>query len=191
MKQLMTRNEFAVSEAVSNVMIGRWIKLGLPVLADGRIDGKAGRAWLKGNVHRKGEIAARGETFSTARARKETALAGLRELELAKARGEVVAVAEVEATWLTIVTQTRNAILGLPTRIIGHVPVEWRKELQVVLDRECRSLLVGLSAEVAAGGGRGSSGSGKSRKVTVTGKRTGKRTATSSRKKSKQAKKPA
>jgi hypothetical protein len=109
----------------------------------------------------------RGKITSTqARLRKDVALAGLRELQLAKARGEVVPVAEVEENWTTIARQTRDAIMALPTRVIGHCPVEWRGQLSAVLDRETRALLTTLSDTVRAGSDTSSGKSSTSGKST-------------------------
>jgi hypothetical protein len=62
--------EFEKSEGVSKAIVGRWIKAGLPVLTDSRIESAAGRAWLKANIHRRTEQTD-GEAFADAKARKD------------------------------------------------------------------------------------------------------------------------
>ena len=86
------------------------------------------------------------------RRRREAAEASIKELELAKARGEVVNIAEVEAEWSKIGVQTRDAVMGLPARVINCLPAEWRLQLKTVIDEEARQLLAALSDEIRSGG---------------------------------------
>ena len=54
------------------------------------------------------------------------ALAKLRELQLAIAQGELVEVAKVEADWTRIAIQFRQAVMGIPGRIVNRIPAEFR-----------------------------------------------------------------
>ncbi len=60
--------------------------------------------------------------LAEARARRETALAGLAELELAKQRGEVVLVRGVEAKIVDVFTHCKTRLLGLPSRARQQLP---------------------------------------------------------------------
>ena len=55
--------------------------------------------------------------FNEARARKETALADLRELELATKRKELVAASEVDAEWRSLLGAVRSGMLAVPSRV--------------------------------------------------------------------------
>jgi phage terminase Nu1 subunit (DNA packaging protein) len=89
-----------------------------------------------------------GETEHQAKTRKEIALANLREIEEAKKRGELVSAADVESAWLGITTQIRNSILGVRSRVINRIPIEYRKEVSPVLEDELRQVLTSVSDNV-------------------------------------------
>jgi hypothetical protein len=64
------------------------------------------------------------ETYSAAQTRKEIALANLRELELAKRRGELVTIADATEGWNVIVSNARTRLLGLPMALSRKVACE-------------------------------------------------------------------
>src|SRR5271170_6435444 len=82
--ELVSQSEFARRQGVSKQMVTKYVGAGLP-LHDGKIDVREARAWLRSNTTRG---AAKGESFASARARKEASLADLRALELAVKKGE-------------------------------------------------------------------------------------------------------
>lgn len=88
------------------------------------------------------------ESASRARGRKESALADLRELERDKRRGELVEVKEVELLWGRIFSNCRNKIMGLPSRIIQHVPHELAPRVHEDLRREVHDILTELADSV-------------------------------------------
>jgi hypothetical protein len=59
--------------------------------------------------------------YNQARARRETALASLAELDLAKQRGELIPADQVLQAWSGIFSVVRSILLGLPSRIAGGV----------------------------------------------------------------------
>ena len=56
------------------------------------------------------------KTLTEQRIRKEKALAGLRELQLAEAEGKLLRTDHVEAAWAGTVIKLRNAVLAIPSR---------------------------------------------------------------------------
>jgi phage terminase Nu1 subunit (DNA packaging protein) len=62
-----------------------------------------------------------GETYAEAQARKETALASLRELQLAERRGALIQRETVESEWTSVCTTIRDAMLGLPTKLCSRL----------------------------------------------------------------------
>ncbi len=61
------------------------------------------------------------EKFAEAQRRKETALANLRELELAERRGELVEAVQVETEWVTVCAQIRDAVLSVPEKVAAEL----------------------------------------------------------------------
>ena len=86
------------------------------------------------------------------RRRREAAEASIKELELAKARGEVVNTAEVLAQWADVGVKTRDAVLSITSRAANRLPSEWRRELTKVLQEETRAILHSLSDQIRGSG---------------------------------------
>ena len=57
------------------------------------------------------------QRFNESRARKETALADLRELELATKRAELVEASAVEAEWRSLLGAVRSGMLAVASRV--------------------------------------------------------------------------
>lgn len=94
------------------------------------------------------------ETYSQVQLRKETAAAGLKELELRRQRGELVPVSEVQAEWTQIAAEIRDALLGLPLKVAGRlVGVRNESEVVAILRREVRAVLQRVSMTIAGGDG--------------------------------------
>jgi phage terminase Nu1 subunit (DNA packaging protein) len=88
------------------------------------------------------------ETFFAAQARKEQALADIRELERNEKLGELVSEAAVTEKWAAIGSKFRDALMSLPSRIINRVPDEWRREVNRIADEEVRKALQSLSDDI-------------------------------------------
>jgi phage terminase Nu1 subunit (DNA packaging protein) len=73
------------------------------------------------------------------RTRKEAALASLRELQLAEARGELVKASEVARTWNNAVVRLRNAVLSIPARVATRFPDS--RHAEAILRAECELAL--------------------------------------------------
>jgi phage terminase Nu1 subunit (DNA packaging protein) len=144
-KKLMTRAEFGKAHGVSRQMVDRWVRAGLPVGQDGRIDRAQGQAWLAANTSR-GRSSGSGETFANARARKESSLADLRELELKEKRGELVSKKDAQLAFAALVTATKNHLLVLPDEIAPKVAALTDvREIRHLIDVEIRAALTELS----------------------------------------------
>jgi len=142
-RKVASRLEFAKAEGVSKVMVGRWVKAGLPVLTDGRIDVKAGRAWLQANILNRSE---EGESFSAAKARKESALASLRELELAERKGQLLDREEVKQAVEGLVIQARETLMGVPSQVQDRLTgMTSAPAIGELLEAEIRRALMAIS----------------------------------------------
>ncbi len=89
-------------------------------------------------------------TSTEARRRRDVALAQLREYQVRKLHGELVETVTVEAEWTSIAVHFRDAVLGLPARVVNRLPAEWRREVSTVVDEEARAVLTALSDQLRA-----------------------------------------
>jgi phage terminase Nu1 subunit (DNA packaging protein) len=96
--------------------------------------------------------------FKRAKIRKEVAIAGLKELELKTARGEVVKAAHVRGAMAQFAIDVREAVMTIPDRVASELAAElakklpgldletarelvhrvWRRESRLVLERIAR-----------------------------------------------------
>jgi phage terminase Nu1 subunit (DNA packaging protein) len=82
-----------------------------------------------------------GETFAHALCRKTIADADLKELELAKGRGEVVAVADVERSVSNVAVNLKDKLLGIPAKLTGILfGLKTKAQIRAALDTEMRQL---------------------------------------------------
>jgi phage terminase Nu1 subunit (DNA packaging protein) len=93
------------------------------------------------------------ESASAARARKESALADLRELQRDKLRGELIEVREVELLWSRILSNCRSRILAIPSRLAQVLPVDEaaRREAAACAMELIREALTELADETERG----------------------------------------
>jgi phage terminase Nu1 subunit (DNA packaging protein) len=88
----------------------------------------------------------KGEKLGEAQARKESAQADLKEMELKKRRGELVAMDDVSRKFNDVCKGMQTGIRGLPTRIVGRVlSIRDRDELVAYLTEETDLTLTRLS----------------------------------------------
>jgi hypothetical protein len=107
--------EFARRQRVSHVAVQGWVSDGLPTI-DGRIDPKAGAAWVRKYRRLAVEAAKHGElTLAEALRRKEVALMGIRELELVEKSGQVVSIEDAVAHFGAAISICRARLLQIPT----------------------------------------------------------------------------
>jgi hypothetical protein len=84
-------------------------------------------------------------SLSQSRRKKEAALAAMRELELARRRGELVPVAEIEPVWSRIVLGIRASFLSFPSRAAQELGLS--RDQAKVLARMIREALIAASAD--------------------------------------------
>lgn len=98
------------------------------------------------------------ETLDEAILRKTRAEADLKELQLAREQGQVVAVADLERVLSNSNRSIQTQVLALPAGLAPQlIGMEDRQKIHNLLDRECRALLSNLAtidAVRAAGTGR-------------------------------------
>lgn len=150
-KKYVSKSAVARELGVTPGRVTQMIARGMPARPDGRLDLERCRKWYRDNVTPRVKPAGEPqhstttavekcdtavkedvtrpaddgtpEGFLVARARREAALASLRELDLAKQRGELVPVADVENEWCRICATVRNRILLLPDKLAPRVAV--------------------------------------------------------------------
>ena len=150
---------------VSREMVRLYVRKGMPTSGK-RVQWPAAEEWRKLNVVRdksrnpqtrsgtQGKLKATlkptapkagAETMADASARKESAIADLRELELGQKRGELMNVAEMELGLAKIVLAVRNQFLMLPGKAASRVITMGVVEAQNYLRAEIKRILTSLS----------------------------------------------
>ena len=85
-----------------------------------------------------------GETFASARTRKEIALADQAEAKSREQRGELIAVGEAERLWFDVARSTRARLMALPDLLSGRMSGMTRAQIRALLDNELRTALTDL-----------------------------------------------
>src|ERR1043166_5785783 len=91
--ETVTQAEFGRRLGISRQMVGRYVSMGLPTIGQRKqLQWPKAKDWIQDNVARHGHSHKGSPTadFYAARARKEAALASLRELQLAVQRGDLL-----------------------------------------------------------------------------------------------------
>jgi hypothetical protein len=87
------------------------------------------------------------ETYEQALARKTRAEADLKELQLARERGEVAAIQDVEHVLTNANKSIQTRVLAMPASLAPQLlGIEDRTRIFTVLDRSCRDLLTNLAS---------------------------------------------
>ena len=159
--QMLTVVEMARLLSVTDRQVRNWIKdKGLPAKkmpGVQRLDGAAVIAWYvdfrlteNGNSGNRAGADPSGEpleTFDEALARKTRAEADLKELQLARERGEVAAISDVERVLASANKSIQTLMLALPSslapQLIGLVD---RAKIYAVIDRGVRATLGNLAS---------------------------------------------
>lgn len=88
----------------------------------------------------------RGESYASAQARKEAALATLRELELARERGELLPRDEVIQAWSDMISSARSMLLQLGAKLAPRITSGMSfAEREAAIDAGVRECLTALS----------------------------------------------
>jgi len=165
-KSFVSKSEIAKELRLSKGRITQLIAQGLPVRTDGKLDREKAREWYEKNIRLTAKPerndspvlappaepseAADGEAgpedFFASRARKERALADLRQMEAAQKRGDLLPTADVEAAWSEMVISARAILLGLPARLAQKMALETdRVNVEEILRDEIYRALSELS----------------------------------------------
>jgi excisionase family DNA binding protein len=143
--------------------VRNWINdKGLPATSDGHcrvLNWQKALAWFiqyrieeSGNSGNRPSSGACGEpiewpeSYDDALARKTRAEADLKELQLARERGEVAAIGDVGRVLASATKATQTIILALPSRLATQlVGLDDRGKVYAILQRECNGLLGNLA----------------------------------------------
>ena len=92
------------------------------------------------------------ESMENALRRKAIADADLKEIELAEARGQVAAIADVRKTLQTLARAIQSKILAMPSRLTTRLAgAKDRSEVEAILKAECQIVCSELANMKAAG----------------------------------------
>lgn len=180
-KQFVPKSQIAKELGLSKARISQLTAAGLPTRPDGKVDRVKALAWYAANVreqmkpgpksaaksglrdehaevHRAVSRAA-GDMVEQARgvrsvalAKKEAALAARAEMEAAKMRGDLVAVAEVQKAVYGMISNARNRLLGIGSKLGPALAMENDPlTCQSLVDEQIREALEELKQYRPAG----------------------------------------
>jgi hypothetical protein len=86
--------------------------------------------------------------FNTSRSKREAMMARLAEIDVEEREKVLVPSADVEASWIQLVTIAKTKVLGIPTKAKQRIP-DLDKNAMSLLDEIVRETLEDLSAQVA------------------------------------------
>ena len=136
---------------VSEVHVGRLVKEGMPKEARGKYDLGKCMLWyiryLQAALKRRGGevIDETGRSERQERLRLLSAEAELKQLELARERGEFAAITDFEKVITEMVVTTKARILAIPSRLAPLLVGEDRLEIESRLEKELKETLSTLS----------------------------------------------
>jgi phage terminase Nu1 subunit (DNA packaging protein) len=150
----MNKIQLAAACQVSVVTVSSWISKGCPHTRDARgryhFNQQAVQAWRKHNLIARPPQKPRppvAPSYAAARARKESALASLRELQLQERTGELVRRDAVSKAVFASNRAIRDQFMNLPARVSGLVAAETNQhKCFEILANEVRQILEDLSA---------------------------------------------
>jgi phage terminase Nu1 subunit (DNA packaging protein) len=135
---------------VTEQWIGKLVKEGMPKEARGKYDLGKCMLWyiryLQAALRRRsGATGESGRTEQTERLRLLSAEAELKELELARERGEFAAITDFEKVITELVVTTKARILAIPSRLAPQLVGEDRLKIESRLEKELKETLSTLS----------------------------------------------
>jgi phage terminase Nu1 subunit (DNA packaging protein) len=144
----------------SSETISRNVRAGMPRLDRGKFDLDVCWKWYVDRQQEKFDAKLGGLGVQEQDARNKCAQADLREIQLAKIRGEIVNAHDVETEWSRMQAITKTKLLAVPAKIaVRGLACSTPKELQTMIDSEIREAL----AELSRVGTTSRSGAGKDR----------------------------
>jgi len=149
---IVNQADLAELRNISLPTVRAWVRRGCPY----KQKGARGKEWLFNTAdvfewrEEQAALNAIGDTSSLdideAKRRKMAAEAALCELELSKARGDVVSLAEVGAVWLDIVSSARSRMLSIPAKMAAIIaPESDPMAIRALLEAELEESLDELS----------------------------------------------
>ena len=151
-QKLVKPATYAKMRGLNRSTVSRQIESGQIHTVNGLIDPGVADLGRQGNLDPARRTDETGdEKFSDAKARKESALADLRQLEYWKKSGALIEVAKVELEWTDIAAKIQTGVLGIPARIVNRIPAEYRREVLTVAQDEVRQVLTSLADKIRGG----------------------------------------
>lgn len=96
-------------------------------------------------AERKGEYSGSATTYNQAKARKEAANAEMAELDLAKAKGEVVNIDDMMSDFRVALVEVRAKLVSQSSRLAGILSHQDDQEIREILDKDAKDTLESLS----------------------------------------------
>ena len=151
MKRIVTRTDLAHFAKVSLPTVDSWVRAGCPVVSRGG----RGKEWqfdtadvTEWRIEKKVALATGAATLDTdeLKRRKLQAETELAELELAKSRGEVASVDEIERVWSNLCAEARIRFRNIPARVVSVLVGETdERKIKEVLLSELDQVLDGMA----------------------------------------------
>lgn len=147
--KVVTKKAFATIVNVSQGRISQYVKQGLPVEADGRIDVARGKLWIGQNISSTRSAAQAAQDDLPFAAQKDAAeerarlvreQADYAALKNQQLRAELVPAVEVERAWTGLLRQLRSGILATPSRLRQILPHLDADDIMAI-DAELRRVL--------------------------------------------------
>lgn len=152
----MSISEYARHRAVRHHAVQRAIKDGrITTTADGKIDPvEADAQWDKNTNARKSRAKVaktKRDALTIAQTRRELASAEIREMELARLRGDLISASEVRASTFNLARTTRDRLLGIPDRIAALLASESNPaKCHEILTGEIRAAIEAIAKAAAS-----------------------------------------
>ncbi len=143
-KTTVSKAELARRHGVTRAAVGSWIKGGLPMTSDGRINTRSADAWLtRYRTHERQHP--KSESLAEARLRKTISLANLAEWRLEKKRAGLIDVAVADRAWQQVRRAILKAVLSIEDKAVPRCttvsdPLEVRNALRDIIHGTLRSL---------------------------------------------------
>lgn len=138
--------EIASIMDVSAVTIRKWAGVGMPQEARGQYDVAACQQWWRDTIDAgRDESGKVGETLTDVRTQYWKAKAEDAEIDVATKRGKLIPVSEVDEQWCRRVSEVRQGLLSLETRLPPIVEGKSLREIRNAIKIEVDALLDGYA----------------------------------------------
>lgn len=148
--RIVDRTELAKFLNVDPDYVSVLVREGMPKVHHGRYELVRCLSWyvkhLQESLKKRGLRVPGDVNERDAKLRILKAQADMRELELARERGELVAIPDIEKRWTDIVTTTRARLLAVADRVTPRIVGEGdRSKIQKQIDSEIREALIAIA----------------------------------------------